>query len=256
MMSRPACRILLASVAVVAAATTTVRADVVSSFDANAEGWSVVSFNNLSANNYGVMGTYPVTYNAIGGNPGGYISSTDPDVGDFTFSAPAAFLGDVSAQKRLSYDLIYQQGATNYHTTDVLLLGNGTRLLWRSSPDIVPGPSWMSAVADFTPSSNWHVGVTTGPIPTPADFQGVLGNLTGLYIRGEFDASLPAELTGIDNVRLSAVPEPGSMTLLLVVGLVPALTRRRGTIIRTGRGRPRANGTTIGPAAAHRDVQS
>ena len=70
------------------------RAAVISAFDAGAEGWSIVSFGDLTNNDYTVVGTYPVTYSATGGNPGGYINSMDPDGGDFTFSAPAAFLGN------------------------------------------------------------------------------------------------------------------------------------------------------------------
>jgi hypothetical protein len=61
--------------------------------------------------------------------------------GDLTFSAPGKFLGNVSGATGLSYDLIYAVGAINYQPTDVILMGNGETLLWKSSPDVVPGPS-------------------------------------------------------------------------------------------------------------------
>ena len=95
-----------------------------------------------------------------GGNPGGYISTTDQDNGDFTFSAPARFLGNLSGATGLSYDLIYPVGAINYQPTDVILMGNGETLLWKSSPDLVPGPAWMSVSLDFVPSTEWHVGTS------------------------------------------------------------------------------------------------
>ena len=90
----------------------------------------------------------------------------------------------------LSYDLIYPVGAINYQPTDVILMGNGETLLWKSSPDIIPGPSWMSVNLVFVPSTEWHVGTSNGALATAADFGNVLGNLSGLFIRGEYTTGL------------------------------------------------------------------
>ena len=198
---------------------------VVSTFTTSNEGWSVVSFSDLASSNYNVIGTYGVTYSATGGNPGGYISSMDPDGGDFTFSAPAAFLGNQAAAlgTLFSYDLNYTT-TVNFQTTDVLFFGGGERLLWQSNPAFVPTPAFTTGSFLLSPSAQWHVNTTTGATATTADFQTVFGNLTGLYIRGEY-ASGP-DNTGLDNVRL--VPEPGTWALVITAGAALAgLARRR-----------------------------
>ena len=223
---------LLALVGALAVLSGPARADFVSTFDSNSEGWSVVSFVNLTTNDFTVLSTTNPIFNPSGGNPGGFISTTDPDNGDFTFSAPASFLGKDSTATGISYDLSYPRGAIDYQTTDLMLVGNGLRLLFKSNPDIVPGPSFMPITIGFRASSSWHVGTNNGPLATAADFQSVLGELTGIFIRGEYSTGL-VEAPGLDNVRLmgvNAVPEPSSLFLcasVLVPAFVLACRRRR-----------------------------
>ncbi len=205
------------------------RGDIVSDFSTGDEGWQVVSFENLTTDNFSIIATYTPTFNPTGGNPGGYISTTDQDNGDLTFSAPAKFLGNVSGATGLSYDLIYPVGAINYQPTDVILMGNGETLLWKSSPDIVPGPSWMSVNLDFVPSTEWHVGTSNGALATAADFGNVLGNLSGLFIRGEYTTGL-IETPGLDNVRLAGVsapvPEPSTLAMMAIAVVTVVMFRR------------------------------
>jgi len=204
------------------------RADIVSTFSSQDEGWKVVSFENLTTDNFSTVATYTPTFNATGGNPGGFISTTDQDDGDLTFSAPGKFLGNVSAATGLSYDLIYPLGVINYQPTDVILMGNGETLLWKRRPDIVPGPSWTSVSLDFVPSTEWHVGTSNGALATLGDFGNVLGNLSGLFIRGEFSTG-PIETPGLDNVRLvgaASVPEPSSAMMMAVAGVALVVFRR------------------------------
>jgi hypothetical protein len=206
----------------------------VSDFNTGAEGWRVVSFANLTTDDFAIRATYAPTFNPTGGNPGGYISTTDQDNGDLTFSAPAAFLGHTSGATGLRYDLIYPVGAINYQPTDVILMGHGETLLWKSSPDIVPGPSWTGVSLDFVPSAEWHAGTSHGALATAADFANVLGDLTGLFIRGEYTTGL-IETPGLDNVTLTgvpaAVPEPSALVLMTtaVVAVVIFRIRHPGT---------------------------
>jgi hypothetical protein len=194
----------------------------ISDFRTGAEGWQVVSFTNLTTDDFSIKATYDPTFNATGGNPGGYISTVDQDNGDLTFSAPAKFLGNDSGATGLSYDLIYPVGAINYQPTDVILMGNGETLLWKRTPNIVPGPSWMNVNVDFVPSTEWRVGTSSGALATAADFSNVLRNLSGLFIRGEYTTGL-IETPGLDNVTLAsvttAVPEPSALAIL-TIGLV------------------------------------
>jgi hypothetical protein len=205
---------------------------VISDFRTGAEGWQVVSFGNLTTSDFTIKATYDPIFNATGGNPGGFISTIDQDNGDLTFSAPAKFLGHDSGATGLSYDLIYPVGAINYQPTDVVLMGNGETLLWKSSPDIVPGPSWMSVNVPFVPSTEWRVGTSSGPLATATDFSSVLGNLSGLFIRGEYTTGL-IETPGLDNVTLIGVPTPvpepsaGAMVAIGLVGVLMFWNRQR-----------------------------
>lgn len=116
-----------------------------------------------------------------------------------------------------------------------MLVSGGARLLFKSSPPIVPVPGFTTFSVSFAPSSSWHVGTTGGALATATDFQNVLGNLTGLFVRGEYSIGR-VEMPGLDNVRLIGVtadiaaPEPSTLVLLagaLGPCLVIALRRRR-----------------------------
>jgi hypothetical protein len=198
----------------------TASAAAISTFDTDAENWSVVSFTNPNAGDFSVLGTTAPTYHATGGNPGGFISTLDPDNGDFMFGAPSLFLGNQSGAALLSYDLSYPVGNLDYKPVDIMLTNGATRLLWLSNPTPALGPGFTHIAVGLAPSANWHLGSNSGATPTAGDFQTVLANLSGLFISGEYTAGL-IETPGLDNVQLS-VPEPASM-ILAVVGLV-ALT--------------------------------
>lgn len=202
------------------------RGDIISSFDVSDEGWNIVSLNDPQFDNYAIVGTYSATHNLAGGNPGGYISIVDPDSGAYTFSAPGTFLGDVSTATGLSYDIVYSTHPIDYQPTDVILEGNGMRLLWKSIPDLSPSTSWSSVALSFSPSASWRVNTSGGALATAADFQNVLSNLSALYIRGEYTNGL-VETSGIDNVRLQgvAIPEPN----LSICGLVALVIACVGT---------------------------
>ncbi|WP_445371779.1 laminin B domain-containing protein [Methylomonas sp. HW2-6] len=188
------------------------QASVTSSFDVDSESWQIVSFADFSQNDYRIVGQYQPSFMTGGGNPGNYLAANDPDAGDFTFSAPGAFLGAQSAATGLSYDLTYRNGDVNWQTTDVMLVGNGLRLLWKRNPDIVPNSGWTHIGLSFTPSSEWRLGTSTGGFASENDFRNVLSNLSGLYIHGEFTNGI-VETAGLDNVVLQTVPLPGAFWL-------------------------------------------
>jgi len=207
----------------------TVCASLRSDFESGTEGWKIVSFADFSANNYSIISVNEPTHNIAGGNPNSYISSLDPDSGDFTFSAPTSFLGNQSGATGLSYDLTHAVGSVNWQMTDVLLVSGSTRLLWNNQPDTVPGDFWTHVNLSFDPSDEWRVNASNGALATAADFQSVLENLTGFYIHGEFtDGLVGVESSGIDNVNLATVPVPSAFWLFSSALAVLGLVRKRG----------------------------
>ena len=165
-----------------------VHATVISSstFDTDSEGWSVADWNSTASS---IVGTYPVTYNASGGNPGGYISSTDPSGNDFRFAAPMKFLGDQTAAYGGSLQLdMFDQSQPTVSSYLVTLTGAGLRLY---SPYVnPPNTTFTSYTVPLTPSGWLLNDLGSGVQPTVTQMQTVLGSLDGLYIRLVSDANL------------------------------------------------------------------
>ncbi|OQW72918.1 MAG: hypothetical protein BVN35_13015 [Proteobacteria bacterium ST_bin11] len=141
-------------------------------------------------------------------SPVTYLAASDPDSGDFNFSAPAAFLGSQVGASGLTY----RDGDVNWQTTDVMLVGNGQRLLWKCDPNIVPNSGWTHISLSLAPSSEWRFGNTDGALASQIDFHNVLSDLSGLYIHGEYTNGI-IETAGLENVVLQTVPVPGAFWL-------------------------------------------
>jgi hypothetical protein len=194
-----------------------------STFDSGAEGWSVVDLPTPNISNPPpVLGTYPVTFFSSGGNPGGYISMTDPSGNWFMFSAPNTYLGDQSSAfgGTLSYD-IRVTPVTPGEFTAVVLVGLEHTLFFDT-----PSPSneW-STYNILLGTAGWKLDDQyTGPEPTSLEMEGVLSDLQALYISGDWLDGV--ETADLDNV--SIVPIPGTV-LLLSSGLasIAAFRRRR-----------------------------
>jgi hypothetical protein len=207
------------------------RADVTSTFDSNSEGWQVADLPDSGPFN-NVVGNYPVSWNASGGNPGGFISATDPSGNNFFLGAPASFLGNQSSAygRNLSYDLAYYNSAGIVDwmpPEDVVLVGAGLTLV--TSQGAAPTANWTWTHYEIPLlASGWHIGTGAGPAPSEADFKAVLANLTALDIRGEYHYG--DDLTGLDNVRLpnGSVPDGGATFGLLGLTVLAMRAVRRG----------------------------
>ncbi len=198
----------------------TARADIISSFDTDKEGW--VSFQN---------GGTAVQYNALGGNPGGYISVLDMTTEWGYLQAPSKFLVPAQYNGTLSFDLETYTSDTvllpDKYNVRVGLVGNGLTLIAEST---LPTTSWTSYSFTLNETSGWRIfsnlsqNYSSGvPTPTQAQMQGVLANLTGVYIAADYsdgwygDTQYPGTVdqTSVDNVWLTTtVPEPATMFLL------------------------------------------
>ena len=168
----------------------------VSTFDSNAEGWTVI----------GDVSATPA-YHPTGGNPGGYISSTDEAAGDtWYWVAPAKFLGNKSAAYGgvLRYDLRQNPNDSEFAAYDVILEGAGLRVVLEAT--YAPYASWTSYIVVLDPRAGWFKDDGIGNPPTAGEMQAVLADLTALHIRGEYR---DGDDTGdLDTVRLEGPGTP------------------------------------------------
>ena len=179
-----------------------------SGFDANDEGWKVVDVpDNGPYDNI----TNPIapTYQVDAGNPGGCISSTDPNGCTFYWQAPAVFLGNKLAAYggALSFDL-RTEGGSIWHDADVVLIGGGKVLVYDIPED--PTATWTNYQVILR-EGDWKIGFLNGETAAASDMQAALSNLTTLLIRGEFWWG--SDFCLIDNVDLI---QPGELTSLSV----------------------------------------
>lgn len=193
-------------------------------FIANDQGWSIINLPTASPP-FDAPGSFVSgTYLSTGGNPGGYLSATDPDSGDFYFQAPGLLQGDFSALYggSLSFDLWLDnndyQGAPG-----VILAGGGQVIV---APTTAPQPgAWRTVNVPLAPEGGWKLGSLSGGAASPADIQQVLANVTLLRIRGEYVVNqVGIEQGRIDNIIL--VPEPAGLAVTALC-LFAALGRKR-----------------------------
>ena len=216
---------LVATLVLLATSALPAAAGIASTFDAGSEAWTVAGDGPDTS----------VVYLAAGCNPGGCIQRTDLTSGYMHFSAPAAFLGDLSAYigGTLSYDLLQTTSSADpdwYYRT--VIQGAGLYLLSTIAlpPDTA---SWRHITTTLTPANFLVISALddyTGPTATPTQFNNVMAAVTGLYITGDLtsgDAGTgTADLAHLDNVTL-ATPEPASAALVALGLLLGWRARRR-----------------------------
>ena len=174
-----------------------------SGFDVNAEGWTITGDAQAAH--------VKPDYNGTGGNPGGLISAVD-DVtgGTWYFQAPSKYMGDASSTygKSLRFDLKTTDVSNPFDNFDVILSGAGKVLVFNTANNAAVG-KWTSYKVKLDETAGWGVINAVGdsypsdwstlPKPSAADFKAVLGNVTQLLIRGEFNDG--PDTGFLDNVR-------------------------------------------------------
>ena len=219
--------ILVAAIAFTTAAP--VAAQVTSTFSASAEGWNAVDVSLSGPYDVLTGGPYSVMHSTPGGNPGGFIGLSDTVNGDgvYYFQAPAAFLGDQSAfyagNLTFSTRPTYTSPAIPYVDADVILIGGGLTLVADAGPEPIPGV-WTSYTVPLS-EVVFRKDSLAGAVPTPAEVQTVLSNLTALRIRGEYGNGDDAG--ALDSVILM-VPEPSTTASAVLAAASLPLRRRRG----------------------------
>jgi hypothetical protein len=159
----------------------------VSKFKHGVEGWTVV----------GDPQSPTPTHIKRGGDPGGYIETTDAAQGGIMYwSAPAKFLGDQSAHYggTLHYALRETAEGHQFNASDVILKGGATRLTYDTATN--PGPAWTKYQVPLS-----EAGWMKGDLPaTRADMLAVLSSLKVVLIRAEFASH--SETDDLDTVSI------------------------------------------------------
>lgn len=192
-------------------------ASLVSTFDSGADGWSVNSDEPAA----GVAG---FGWTAHDGNPGGSVQARDTGLGGWWFVAPAAWVGDWSGYLGggISFDVFATPGTSTTPNPPVpavvLVLADGGNLRAVTGAGAVQG-QWVAAEIELT-ADNFTL--TNSSYSTFAE---ALAHVSGFVIPGDF-VFQQQDVTRLDNVRVSAVPEPATWALALG-GLIAALWSRR-----------------------------
>ena len=197
---------------------------VASTFDTGVDGWTISG-----------DGTGPVFEPGAGRPPGDIIGTDQVLGGVWFFNAPAKFLGDQSAALlgSLTFDLSQSIAIAQFAFDDVVLIGGGLTLAFDTATNPAAFPAFTSYVVPLNAVAGWRLNTIGGPAATPEQLETVLSALTALRIRGEFVNG--GDQGRLDNVVLNsdgqaAVPEPTSLALLVMAGLVSlaAVAFRRG----------------------------
>jgi hypothetical protein len=186
-----------------------------STFGSNTEGWTAAD-RDPSGSEAFIHNHATPTWVSAGGNPGGYIHTSE-GAGDFYFRAPAMALPDISAAKDtfLCFDLISDLivSPAGNGLDAVILTGNpggiATEISYTIQPITTPNV-WTHFTVPLGGNSWYTRGVPHAPVSS-STVDNVLMNLTNVDILAEFGNG--QDTGGLDNV-MTCVPEPTSVDLV------------------------------------------
>lgn len=181
------------------------QADYVSTFNSTEEFWRMTEGCDSFGFN-GLEGYYPgsISFVDLGGG------------GDKYFVSPASWAGNWSAYKNgtLQYDLKFLSGSGDFTQLADVVIRSSKKFL--SQQFIASSPSDWTNYTVFLTAAAFGVNETV--------FDGIMSKVDSVDIRGEFLAGPGSG--ALDNVKLTAIPLPGSLWLL-ACGLPAVMARRQ-----------------------------
>lgn len=188
-------------------------ATIVNSFDSDAEGWTSSGGS--------------LTWQANGGNSGGYISMSDTNTAFMQAVSGSSFLGDLSVFDggTFSFDAIQTaRGASGSYLGGfgIVRLSGGGITATLDVFTVNPTDVWQTASVVFD-AATWGLSETA--------WDTLLSNVTDFRIETESWNNV-SETVGLDNIRLSSIapiPVPAAGLLLLsALATIVVARRRRG----------------------------
>ncbi|WP_168207792.1 laminin B domain-containing protein [Spirosoma sp. KCTC 42546] len=145
-----------------------------STFTQGAAGWQIIS-NGM---------TTDAKFSSAGGNPDGYIYSSDFASGIWYFMAPKSVTDQLKFAygQRLHFDLKQSGTQDQQNKDDVILISGKVKLALKTGHP--PGTDWTSYSIKLDESGAWKKNGTSAL--TEDEFRLVLSNIDQLWIRGEF----------------------------------------------------------------------
>lgn len=176
-------------------------AQVTSSFETDAEGWT-------AAHTGGTAATF--NHQATGGNPNGFVSVAPPTAGGtvntsfaWYWNAPAQFFGnyDFSYGSNFKVDLQQSIAGTDNSQSDIIIYSGGNSLHYNFPTKPAVSPAWSSYSITLDETAGWRWGSVGGALALKAQIKIVLANITGIRIRCKY-SNITGYTSGIDNVTL------------------------------------------------------
>jgi len=198
------------------------HAQITSTFDTDADGWTFI------------FPSVPLTPNhaTTGGNPAGFVSYTYSSfvytnftAGTQVWKAPAKFVGNQvlrSMGMNLRFDLQQSQAGTLSDVNgDVIIRSAGsTSIVCSLATKPATAPAWSSYSIKLDETQGWRMQNMSGALATRNQIIAVLTNISSIEIRGSY-ATNASYTSGLDNVVLeqrTLAPAPVASSLSATSG--------------------------------------
>ncbi|MBL7860947.1 MAG: VCBS repeat-containing protein, partial [Cyclobacteriaceae bacterium] len=216
-------------------------AQITSTFDIDADGWTLSDNNNSDPQT--------VNFFSTGGNPGGYVAATKTSSSQpYFWTSPSKFGGNIAYfcyGQDLSFDLQVDHVATVHGAAgDVQIKApSGSILALNLATFPAQAPAWSNFTVRLDETAGWRVGSIGGPVATKAQMIQYLSGLSSFRINIKYNSGVTTFTGAIDNVTLNQRTVPSSPS----ISSISVTSGNPGTSISI-------NGTNFDPSPANNVV--